>query len=318
MTAEQQAQDPMVSARAGVLAAVEAMGESGGPSLRPATVTSKVRLREPAGSLTTKLDARRTAGLELEGRDYPRRTTTILLTTGVALLGAVGIVGLLGTVAVFAVTIGQVHLLPVIIGLIGGLIGLGFVGGAVAHYASGDPLRLSTADRRSLAAARYWQSRQGWIGPLSGTRERRLALVARDLVERIATSPAWTSGELDGHRVQLDLIAELDQIDEQAYQLAHLRSTLPDGPHTALEQGWAALVDRVAALLVYAGRLGVFERELAAHQAEQRTRAADEQVARLLAGAARDDLAADTLQALTQDLAARRITTFGSLPESGT
>ena len=314
----------MAAARAGVLAAVEAMGESGGPSLRPATVTSSTRLREPAAELTAKLDARRQAGLAPEGSNYPRRTTVILLGAGVAVLGATGVVGLLGTVLVYAVSLGQLDLLPVIVGLLAGLACLGFAAGGVARYAGGDPLRISSTERRGLAGAKYWQSRQGWIGPLSGSRERRLALVARDLVERIANSPAWQSGELDGHRLQLDLISELDQIDEQAYQLAQLRATLGQAgapraePDAALEHGWNALVDRVAALLVYAGKLGVFERDLAQRVTYDRMRQADEQVARLLAGAARDDLAADTLHALTEDLKARRTTTFGSLPESGT
>lgn len=324
--------DELAAARAGVLAAVDAIGESGGPSLRPATVTSATRLREPPAALAAKLDTRARAGLAPEGWDYPRRRSVIVLGTTIAVLGAAAVVGLIGTVLVFAVTIGTAPLLPVIMGLLAGLAGLGLGAGAVARYAAGDPLRLSTADRRTLAAARYWQSRQGWIGPLSGSPERRLVLVARDLVERIVTSPAWTSGQLDGHRTQLDLAAELDQIDEQAYQLAQLRATLtgssdpvstPDQSDDALAQGWQALVDRVAALAVYASKLGGLDRQLADKQAADRLLRADQQIAALLAGAARDDLAADQLRALTEELTARRDlpagpTTSAVSPESET
>ena len=185
----QQAPEPMHTARAGVLAAVDALGEAGGPSLRPAAVTS---------------------------------------------------------------------------------------------------------------GNRRWESRQAWLGPLSGSRERRLTLVACEVVARIERSPAWTSPELADHREQLDLLAELEQLDVQAFRLAHAG--------TAPGEVWLALVDRVAALHGYAGRLDELGREPEAGEPDPG----------LLTGAAHDELAADRVHALAAELAARRITTSGWSPGSAT
>ncbi|HEX4224084.1 MAG TPA: hypothetical protein VHZ97_17080 [Pseudonocardiaceae bacterium] len=296
------------AARAWVLAQVEKLGQYGGPGLRPTSLNSQQRLGEPPAEVANKLDARQRAGFSPEGLDYPRRSPAVrggVLAGLVALLGVVllvvGGIGLAtgGGVAVLIMTVVG------LVALVGG------VGSAipVSLYANRDPLRLTHTDRHALHETKRWQSRQNWIGPLSGSVERRLVIVARDVVERIVCSPAWVSGHLAEHRTRLNLGAELDQIDEQAFGLATLRAQLAAGPQVpgdqravAAEQGWSRLVERVAGLVVYAQRLDGVQLRLAQEAAEYEAAYADGTVARLVAGAVRDELAADTLRSLSDEL----------------
>lgn len=116
-------------------------------------------------------------------------------------------------------------------------------------------LPLWTAD----VVAPGWRSQSGWLGPLAQTEERALVLVAVDIVRRVAASPAWLS--LDDHGTRLDPATELAEIDLRAYELAVLRRQLGDRPDSVLAGSWTALVDRVAALAVYAERLRELETE---------------------------------------------------------
>lgn len=161
--------------------------------------------------------------------------------------------------------------------------------------------------------AYVWRSRQAWLGPLVQSAERALLFAAVDVVERIVTSPAWTSPYLDDHRIRLDPASELDEIDDQALRLAQLRHEL--GEHEPLTPGWPALVDRVAALRLYANRLLALESELARQAAADRAALLDLNAATLAAGAARDELATDHVRALAEDL---RYRTPGEITNSGT
>ncbi len=247
------------------------------------------------------------AGSTPEGLDYPRKQA--------AVRGGVlsGLVALLGTIllAVDGVSLALGGGLAALIMMIVGLAGLVFgVASAIpiSMYANRDPLRLTHEDRHALHQTKRWQSRENWIGPLSGSVERRLVIVARDLVERIVASPAWSSGHLAAHRSQLNLAYELDQIDEQAMGLATLRAQLASGVRipgdqraAAIEQGCTA-VDRVAGLAVYAERLDGIQLKLAREAAENEAAYADGTVAKLVAGAVRDELASDTLRSLSDEL----------------
>jgi hypothetical protein len=142
---------------------------------------------------------------------------------------------------------------------------------------------------------RGWRSQPGWLGPLAQTEERALVFVAVDVVTRVATDPAWQS--LDEHRIRLDPAAELAEIDLRAYELAVLRRQLGGRRDTVLTGSWTALVDRVAALAIYAERLQELDTEPPAELA-------DEHVARMLAGAAGDELAADHVRGLAGELPA--------------
>jgi hypothetical protein len=158
-------------------------------------------------------------------------------------------------------------------------------------------LTLRPADVRTWPAARVWQSRAAWLGPLAQTRERALVFVVVDVVERIATSTAWQSHD---HGVRLDLFVELDEIDARAYELAAFRHRLCSRPADVqhghvLEHSWHALVDRVAALAAYADRLAVLD----SRPAETLT---EDEVARLAAGWAGNELAAEQVRALTAEL----------------
>jgi hypothetical protein len=154
-----------------------------------------------------------------------------------------------------------------------------------------------------------WRSQPGWLGPLAQTEERALVFVAVDVVRRVATSPAWLS--LDDHRIRLDPANELAEIDLRAYELAVLRRQLGDRRDAVLGDSWTALVDRVAALAIYAERL----REL---ETEPEAELADEHVARLMAGAAGDELAAGRVHDLAGELPTRDVTNSSTSRKNAT
>lgn len=149
-------------------------------------------------------------------------------------------------------------------------------------------------------AAYFWRSRQQWLGPFVQSPERALLFTAVEVVGRIVGSAAWASPYLDDHRVRLDPALELDEIDDQALRLARLRHEL--GQPEPLPHGWPALVDRVAALHLYANRLLALESELARQAAADQAAWLDVNAATLAAGAARDELATDHVRALADDL----------------
>jgi hypothetical protein len=301
-------QAELAAARTWVLAQVEKLGQYGGPTLRPTSLNSQQRLCDPPPEVANKLQARELAGLRAEGLDYPRRSPAMRRGVVAGLVALLGAVLLLVDGISLAVGGGAVALIMTIVGLV---VLVGGVGSAIpiSLYANRDPLRLTHLDRHALHQTKRWQSRQNWIGPMSGSIERRLVIVARDLVERIVSSPAWVSGHLAAHRTRLNLGAELDQIDEQAFGLAALRAQLSTGVRIpgdqralAVEQSWQRLVDRVAGLAVYAERLNGVQQQLAREAAEYEAAYADGSVARLVAGAVRDELAADTLRTLSDEL----------------
>lgn len=162
------------------------------------------------------------------------------------------------------------------------------------------PLGVHAPPSAGKSPAYVWRSRQPWHGPLAQAAERALLFVAVGVVERIAGSRAWASAYLDDHRIRLDLVRELDEIDDQGYRMASLRQRV--GDHAALEHGWQALVDRVAALSLYANRLLALEAEIARQAAADRAAVAELHSATLATGAARDELAADHLRALAGEL----------------
>src|SRR5207249_2675958 len=102
------------------------------------------------------------------------------------------------------------------------LLGLLALTAAVASflYVRRDPLRLSMSERRAYERAKTWRSDQPW-GPSTG-QERRLVSAAVQAVARIVSCHSWTTPALDEHRLRLDLVAELREIDQRAYALTGL------------------------------------------------------------------------------------------------
>ncbi len=119
------------------------------------------------------------------------------------------------------------------------------VGAKVAKGLTAQPG--SASGPRAVNAGR-WRSRQSWTGPLASGPERGLVIAAADAVGRIANSHGYRPGALD-------LGAELDHIDIQAYRIALARQTA--GPHEppGVAAAWTAAVDRAAALTAYANQL---------------------------------------------------------------
>lgn len=173
-----------------------------------------------------------------------------------------------------------------------------------------DPLRLTLAERRTIAAASRWDSKQQWTGPLAIGQERGLVIAAAREAERITRSPRWNSGALVEQRIRLDLGVELDQIDEQAHRIAIARQQQqaagPAPDATIIDSAWESTVDRVAALCAYADTLDgapsapiVGERDHAVGNTD------------LLAGSALDELAGEQMLALWIYLDANRGDPFG-------
>ena len=129
-----------------------------------------------------------------------------------------------------------------------------------------DPLRLDRRQQRQLTEASTWQSRQTWPAPLLGSPERALVTLAVEVVGEIAASPVWRSGYLDGHRLELDLAAELDDIDAQALQVAQLSATGAAAADAGA--GLDSCLDRVLALRAYAQGLAALGARIAAADAE--------------------------------------------------
>jgi hypothetical protein len=180
---------------------------------------------------------------------------------------------------------------------------LGGLAATAARWATRDPLRLTTLERRQISKASRWESRQLWTGPLAHCDERGLVVAATRAAERIARSPAWRSGRLDEHRVRLDVGNELDQIDEQAFRIASARYEGSTGglpvarpPDPVVDQAWEAALTRVAALACYAESLD----HLARQQAEDRARLGNPvRDADLMAGLTMDEIAVEDINALT-------------------
>jgi hypothetical protein len=176
---------------------------------------------------------------------------------------------------------------------------LAAIAGLGARFATRDPLRLTTAERRAVNDASRWNSKQVWTGPLSSSAERGLVIAAAHAAERIAANSTWRSGRIDEHRLRLDLGAELDQIDDQAHRIASARhapaAAAAPGSTPVVDAAWEATLDRVAALTAYASQLDGYDRRRAELIARQGDLVRDTD---LLAGSARDEMAVDQLLAL--------------------
>jgi hypothetical protein len=215
------------------------MAESPTPPswLTPAVVSERA-LRLPPPDLARLEAARVNAGLTPAGLEYPRGR----FWAPAILPGAIADVGLIA--AAGATT----------------SLGLGIVAAAVTAalgagvgFIRADPLRINRRQHRRLNQDRAWQSPHAWVGGLTQTPERRLLGQAQAAVTTIANSPAWRDERHFEERVRLDLIAELQQIDDQAYRLATLDPAAPADPiDPAAEQARAALAARVDALTTYA------------------------------------------------------------------
>jgi hypothetical protein len=270
-----------------------ASGEPTSPVWLAPAVVGTAALREPGPAVVARQQARREAGLDAEGLGYPRMQLWVLLVLPSAVIAALCLVAL----------------------LVSGIVILGIAGAAAAAvagvstgYLMSDRLRMATNERRELQADRSWHSQQPWIGELTQTPERRLVAQAQDAVARLVGAPAWSSAAFDGHRVRLDLKAELEEIDAQAYQLAaadperRANGAPPPEPTApaviAHRSARDALGRRVDALSAYADAVSALAPELPAGESE----ADDAHVRRALAATVRDEFATDQWTALRRTL----------------
>jgi hypothetical protein len=271
------------------LPAVQPSGPST-PLWLPPTVVGTASLREPGSALAARQQARREAGLDADGLGYPRMQLWVLLVLPAAVIAAL---------CLFALVVSG----SVILGIAGAAAAA--VAGASTGYLMSDRLRMATSERRELVADRSWHSQQPWLGQLTQTSERRLVAQAQDAVTRLVGAPAWTSHAFDGHRLRLDLKAELDEIDDQAYRLAASASAgnvaaAPD--MTTTDAARAALRRRVEALSAYADAVLA----LPAAPAPTIAAAGDDQLREALTATVRDEFATEQWTALRRELPIER------------
>jgi hypothetical protein len=277
-------------ARAEVMAIV-----AGSPmSPRPPNANAVAPLRALPAELETKLAARTQTGLvTADGKNVWHRV--VIPSTSLAVIDAIGVV--------VAAASGHFVLAAIAGALFMPLAALAALG---ARFASRDSTRLTAGDRRAIRNASQWHSAQPWITPLATSSERGLVIAAARAAERIARSPTWRSGRIDEQRVRLDLGAELDQIDDQAYRIATARTehgTAAMGTAPVIDAAWEATLNRVAALTAYADHLDGYDKR----RTEAFTRQGDPvRDSDLMAGSVRDEFALDDLVALTFYLSATR------------
>jgi hypothetical protein len=313
---EQRTDGELALVRAVIIAEIDGPGARSAPSLRPPTLNTQQPLREPSVALAARLSARAEAGFSLEGHDYPRSRTWSRVVVPAIAVGSLDLIVVAGAGIAAAFHVYLAWLITILSAIV--FVALGVVAGAAAISANRDPLRLSTAERRELNLGRSWQSSQPWMGPRSATPEHRLLLAARDTVQRLAGSRTWASRYLDDHRIRLDLLQELDGIDRQACQLAHLRAGLAGEQQATLAQAWDALLDRVARLRIYADGVTALDEHVARLDAAARAAQLEQQVGQLAVGSALDQFAAEQVRALSADLHYLSVTNFASSRENGT
>ncbi|MCW2523385.1 MAG: hypothetical protein JWO63_1720 [Frankiales bacterium] len=261
------------------------------PSLRPASLTSPEPIRPLPGSLLAKLEVRRRTGFDpVIGADHPRRerlqqvvVLPIVVAGPAAVVAGVGFgIGhpLLGLIAAIVAGVGLVFAL------------------AARSWIRADPLRITTAEGRRLDHACSWQSRQPWTGTLNAGPERALLGLAVDAVGAIATSPAWASGYLDGHRLAFDLADELDGLDAQLCQVASARAA--GGADDDVDAAFDAGLDRVLALRRYEAGLAALTAHVAVTDAVLHAAPA---VGELRGSVEQARFAAEGVQRLTDELA---------------
>lgn len=228
------------------------------PSLRPASLVSADPLRPLPGALLAKLEIRGRNGYDPTGPDHPRRERWQQL-----LAAGLGLAAVAAVVMIVAIVAGH--------SLLAEIAGAALAAGALAiaatwRWIATDPLRIRAAERHALSAAGWWQSRQAWTGALATGPERALLGVALEVAVEIASSPAWRSGYLDGHRLVFDLAAELDAVDAQAFAVARARAA--GGSEPDVDAAFDGCLDRVLALRRYANGLAELTKRIAAADTE--------------------------------------------------
>lgn len=226
-------------ARKSVLTTIERWpGDASPPSLH-----TPAPLGSPPDAVRARVAARAEAGLSPLGTDSPTADVPRRVVIPCAVLAAADALAIVLT----ALT-GHLVLTVIAAVLFVPLAGIAISAG---RYTARDPLRLSADDRAALDATCRWTSRQPWAGDLVASEERGLLEAVMCAAERAASSAAWKSTRLDSAGVRINLAAELDRTDAEAFALARERQ---EGGEPS-RQRWDALLDRAALLTCYADRL---------------------------------------------------------------
>ena len=214
------------------------------PTWLPPVVTTDRPLRAPDAALAARQQARVRRGYSEDGPDHPRGGWWAAGVLPIGLLDVAAVVTLLITgSAVAGVAVAVLSAALVVLVLL----------------IAADPLRLTTAQRRSLTAARVWRSSHDWVPPFNETTERVQLARAQQAVGRIAGSAWWWQDSVADLRWGVDLITELDDVDAQAFRLAVAALGVPTGTRVPADpsvmQLRAALETRVQSLEALAAEL---------------------------------------------------------------
>ena len=200
-------------------------------------------LRQVSPAVQARMVARAAAGIAPLGRDYPRQA---LWRRAIVPLGVVAVLDAVG----IGIAFGSGH--PTL--GIGAVVVFVLVAALVAsgtRSALQDPLRFGAAQQREIAASCSWSSRSDWSSVPAASPERGLVAAAAAAAQRIVASPTLAAAALGEQRGRLDLAAELDEMDTQAFQVA--RTGTAAAPSADRER--SAVLTRVAALHCYAADL---------------------------------------------------------------
>ena len=174
-------------------------------------------------------------------------------------------------------------------------------------------------EKRVAASERDYRRRYGWVGTFIDTSvEARLAIVVVDTAKQIECHRAWKSDWLDTHRIRLNPAEEVAQTIDGLRRLSEVRRSLgpapsPDVLHgrprqvydrqlAELQTVQDGLVDRIAALRAYLGKLHDLDQLLDAQETMVRSVSVDAQIAELVGRSAQDQLATDSLTGLAGEL----------------
>lgn len=216
------------------------MSEPSRPGDAVPSLHTPAPLGSPPDEVRARVAARIAAGLSPLGTDHPTADLPRRVVIPCAVLAGADALAVAGMAF-------SGHLVPTVLAAVL-FVPLSAFAIAGARYTVRDPLRLSADDRAALAATCRWTSSQPWQNLAGASEERSLLEAVMRAAERAAGSAAWQSSALDSAGVRINLAAELDRIDAEAYALAA-------GQADDADQRWAALRDRAALLTSYADRL---------------------------------------------------------------
>lgn len=258
--------------------------ESAGRSLQPTwlvpVVVSDQPLRPPDALSAALRSARVARGWSPQGPDHPRRRWWLL---GVLPATTADLLAVAGWGATGSVVAGIAAA------------GMSAVTAGIIVLVQRDPLRITRRSRRQLDRSLVWQSSNAWLPPLTDSPERAQLARVQQSVYRMVNTAHWWDELATQARGGLDLVAELDEVDGQAFRLATLGA---EGQSRTQLQG--LLEQRVQAMVALADELELQDARSVAAVPSGVEPSGGEPTGETVAGGVLDEYATQRLLALTR------------------